>query len=115
MEDLRKWLWTITCSKQNDTSELKDAFLKRLQRNLQYFYGLERGHSMKHPVDTSQWGEFVVGELFDVQLSDGDNKPLKTSKRKDPSSFQEIQIMVLLAHLNQIRFIFFFSSTFNHS
>lgn len=42
---------------------------------------------MKHPVDTSQWGEFVVGELFDVQLSDGDNKPKKTTKRRHSISF----------------------------
>ena len=34
----------------------------------------------KTPVDTSRWGEFVVGELFDVQLSDGDNKPKKLPK-----------------------------------
>lgn len=39
---------------------------------------------MKHPVDTSQWGEFVVGELFDVQLSDGDNKPKKLPKGDIP-------------------------------
>lgn len=39
---------------------------------------------MKHPVDTSQWGEFVVGELFDVQLSDGDNKPKKLPKGTIP-------------------------------
>lgn len=39
---------------------------------------------MKHPVDTSQWGEFVVGELFDVQLSDGDNKPKKLPKGSIP-------------------------------
>ncbi len=24
---------------------------------------------MKHPVDTSQWGEFVVGELFDCDTT----------------------------------------------
>lgn len=39
---------------------------------------------MKHPVDTSRWGEFVVGELFDVQLSDGDNKPKKLPKGTIP-------------------------------
>lgn len=39
---------------------------------------------MKHPVDTSQWGNFVVGELFDVQLSDGDNKPKKLPKGDIP-------------------------------
>lgn len=39
---------------------------------------------MKHPVDTSQWDEFVVGELFDVQLSDGDNKPKKLPKGTIP-------------------------------
>jgi len=39
---------------------------------------------MKHPVDTSAWGEFVVGELFDVQLSDGDNKPKKLPKGNIP-------------------------------
>ena len=39
---------------------------------------------MKHPVDTSAWGEFVVGELFDVQLSDGDNKPKKLPKGTIP-------------------------------
>ena len=39
---------------------------------------------MKHPVDTSAWGEFVVGELFDVQLSDGDNKPKKLPKGDIP-------------------------------
>lgn len=39
---------------------------------------------MKHPVDTSAWGEFVVGELFDVQLSDGDNKPKKLPKGSIP-------------------------------
>ena len=35
---------------------------------------------MKHPVDTSQWGEFVVGELFDnvtrgTRLKKSDRKP----------------------------------------
>ena len=39
---------------------------------------------MKHPVDTSAWGEFVVGELFDIQLSDGDNKPKKLPKGTIP-------------------------------
>ena len=39
---------------------------------------------MKHAVDTSQWGEFIVGELFDVQLSDGDNKPKKLPKGDIP-------------------------------
>lgn len=39
---------------------------------------------MKHPVDTNAWGEFVVGELFDVQLSDGDNKPKKLPKGTIP-------------------------------
>ena len=39
---------------------------------------------MKHPVNTSQWGEFMVGELFDVQLSDGDNKPKKLPKGTIP-------------------------------
>ena len=39
---------------------------------------------MKHPVDTSKWGGFVVGELFDVQLSDGDNKPKKLPKGNIP-------------------------------
>lgn len=38
----------------------------------------------KTPVDTSGWGEFVVGELFDVQLSDGDNKPKKLPKGNIP-------------------------------
>ena len=38
----------------------------------------------KTPVDTSAWGEFVVGELFDVQLSDGDNKPKKLPKGDIP-------------------------------
>lgn len=38
----------------------------------------------KTPVDTSSWGEFVVGELFDVQLSDGDNKPKKLPKGNIP-------------------------------
>lgn len=39
---------------------------------------------MKHPVDTNAWGKFVVGELFDVQLSDGDNKPKKLPKGTIP-------------------------------
>lgn len=39
---------------------------------------------MKHLVDTSTWGEFKVGELFDVKLSDGDNKPKKLPKGDIP-------------------------------
>lgn len=39
---------------------------------------------MKQPVDTSKWGEFKVGELFDVKLSDGDNKPKKLPKGNIP-------------------------------
>ena len=39
---------------------------------------------MKHPVDTSTWGEFKVGSLFDVKLSDGDNKPKKLPKGNLP-------------------------------
>ena len=38
----------------------------------------------KTPVDTSAWGEFVVGELFDVKLSDGDNKPKELPKGNIP-------------------------------
>lgn len=38
----------------------------------------------KTPVDTSTWGEFVVGELFDVKLSDGDNKPKELPKGNIP-------------------------------
>ena len=38
----------------------------------------------KTPVDTSSWGEFVVGELFDVKLSDGDNKPKELPKGNIP-------------------------------
>lgn len=41
-------------------------------------------NKQKTPVDTSGWGEFVVGELFDVKLSDGDNKPKELPKGNIP-------------------------------
>lgn len=42
---------------------------------------------MKHPVDTSQWGEFVVGELFDVHPTKAyklKNSELLTTTGKNP-------------------------------
>lgn len=42
---------------------------------------------MKHPVDTSQWGEFVVGELFDVHPTKAyklKNSELLTTSGKNP-------------------------------
>ena len=42
---------------------------------------------MKHPVDTSQWGEFVVGELFDVHPTKAyklKNSELLTPNGKNP-------------------------------
>lgn len=44
----------------------------------------EPGQKSKTPVDVSKWGEFKVGELFDVKLSDGDNKPKKLPKGDIP-------------------------------
>ena len=42
---------------------------------------------MKHPVDTSQWGEFVVGKLFDVHPTKAyklKNSELLTTSGKNP-------------------------------
>lgn len=42
---------------------------------------------MKHPVDTSQWGEFVVGELFDVHPTKAyklKNSELLSTNGKNP-------------------------------
>ncbi len=57
-----------------------------------------------HPVDTSHGGEFVVGELFDVNFPTAITN-LKTSKSEILVSAGNTT-MVLLAHLNQIRLFF---------
>ena len=43
-----------------------------------------QSQEQKHPIDTSNWGEFKVGDLFDVLLSDGDNKPQQLNSGRIP-------------------------------